>query len=349
MQLPYLSSLNRLAAASCAALLVACGSPPTVELPELASLRASLPIADAQAERGEGPPDWVNSPREDDEFVYGLGIVPVSRSSHESLYRALGEARYHVLEHLHNAGAKAASPGHLGPPLELDEDAVVYQHIYFDETSRTWYALGRLDREKLAKSIRRELEALDELATSDVQELEGGDDSVALALRLLFTLDRRDQLASQLIALGESAPKRPTDRGKITGTMRAHDALSRKPFRIDVDAPVPHLYEDVRGALAEFAIETAEFGSVDHHFVSIHLVEHGVWSRNARYLSVDGSMELALGAGPTRTIPIRAVGSGRSASEARERAVRVARTEVVEALRAALVEEGRAGSASALR
>ena len=62
-------------------LLFACASRPTVELPELASLRASLPLAHAQAERGEGPPEWVNQPREDDEWVYGLGIVPVSRSS----------------------------------------------------------------------------------------------------------------------------------------------------------------------------------------------------------------------------------------------------------------------------
>jgi hypothetical protein len=334
MRLPAFAFAFALVVAGAVLRLAACArAPEALDAPAAAGLYDSLPVLEERVEEVEGPPDWARHPREEEGLFYAVGSARAQKDAGISLYLATRDAQTTLLDALRRRGARVEAPRGLVPPLDVDESAIALERLAHDASGRRWYALARFDLAAAAARDRLRVEELDrglEEVLPILQDLGAAPDArLRAALATLYALDHRFQHAAQYRVFAGDALELGTPSAVLEDAARR--VLAARAVRLDVDAPpIDGLVEAVRAPLEAFGLRTDDFAA--DAWVSLRAAESSPWTRDDPHVALTGELVVAIEGGDARprSLPLRAIGRGVRADEARRRAER------------ALVEEVRA-------
>lgn len=331
----------------------ACGSDPAtrqaMQIPAVSNLRLAVSSLMDEVERTQEPPEWMSHARTQDGRLYGIGMQGEQTTPEQDLYLAMVDARRSVSNGLERLGVRVAAPQGLVPPLAIDASGIGFERLAHDTVHRQWYALARFDLRAEATRAAQQVDSLNQrLALESASVAAAGTAATARvrsALAVLYALDRRAQWRTlhSLLAreLGDPEPPGIPEELQTTPLRdQAREVLSAQSVRVLIDGPeIPGLLETVAGVLSEVSMQADDFGSglVALRFDEIHSA-----SRDWFYAQLDGELQLALeGPGASaRAVPLHAVGSGDSETEAHSRAVRRLHEEVRRILREELAGLG---------
>lgn len=323
--------------AAIAALLLGACAHQSIDLPPVSGLySAATLLMPTHVESSARTPDWVYREREDDGYVYGVGIARQGRTSEESLYRAMISARRSVFDELRERGAYVTAPGGLVPTLTYGDGDIEFERLGRDTARGAWYALARFDLEKHAEAARAKVESIDALLVSALEVAgnreAGPGTQVSAALSILFEFDRRRQYATQYrLFSGEEAE--PIDSAALVGLARS--MLSEHGVRVELDgATLAGVEESIESALGRVYLHSDEWGDA---LIRVRLSERGTQAGSG-YLTFEGEIRIALEGdeGRVRTRSLRVVQMGPDVDQARSRAAVQMSTDVGTIVREAL-------------
>lgn len=311
-----------------------------VEIPPVTNLREAADHLVSKADQIEGPPSWMNHPRDTDVAIYAIGTARAKRDAAQDLFSAMENGRSVLITSLADSGLDSAPPLGFSSDLEQDPSRIQFEELAYDTNGHKWYVLAVLDRAGEAAEAKQQFDEIDQLLEArkavTLEPRTSSGDRVRAALSLLHLVDERAQWNARYTFFdGEPlAVPQGLERGAIVRLARS--VLQEHQVRVIVEgAPVPGLEDAIASVLGQFYIGVSEFGS---GLVLVTLEETTSESAGMELLVLDGLMQMTLEGetGSAVSRPLRAVTTYDNLDAARARNARIIDTAAMDATREAI-------------